>query len=251
MKSLFFIITLSLSFALCASTKLSPQERELMIQKKVGGFITIESKGKILVLDCQNTFNIDSITNSIYLAQKNLKVPFEIHKAVFTLEKAKNEITSKKGTSGIFIVDIESLPLSLISLEETWGMINIAKLRKGAADEVLTKRTAKEFNRVLAVMFGGGLSTQKSSIMRPVTDISDLDKIINVWIPFDTLSVIYNALPEYGLTHTKKIPYIKACKEGWAPAPTNEFQKAIWEKVRSEKERGPANALQIPMPKKK
>ena len=251
MKSLFFIITISLTLALCASTKLSPQEREFMIQKKVGGFITIESKGKILVLDCQNTFNIDSITNSIYLAKKNLKVPFEIYKAAFSVENAKKEITSKKGTAGIFIVDVEALPLSLISLEETWGMINIAKLRKGSSGEILTKRAAKEFNRVLAVIFGGGLSTQKSSIMRPVTDVTDLDKIINVWIPFDTLSAIYNALPEYGLTHAKRIPYIKACKEGWAPAPTNEFQKAIWEQVKADKERGPTNPIKIPMPKKR
>ena len=25
--------------------------------------------------------------------------------------------------------------------------------------------------------------------------------------------------------------YKKACEEGWAPNPTNEFQKAIWDKV--------------------
>ena len=52
------------------------------------------------------------------------------------------------------------------------------------------------------------------------------------------------------------IPYIestyrKACREGWAPAPTNDVQKAIWEDINATKERGPANALPIPSPKKK
>ena len=45
--------------------------------------------------------------------------------------------------------------------------------------------------------------------------------------------------------------YLKACEEGWAPTPTNEYQKAIWEQVKADKERGPTNPIKIPMPKKK
>jgi len=33
--------------------------------------------------------------------------------------------------------------------------------------------------------------------------------------------------------------------EGWAPAPTNAYQRAVWDEVKSEKERGPSNALKI------
>ena len=29
----------------------------------------------------------------------------------------------------------------------------------------------------------------------------------------------------------KRSVYRKACEEGWAPAPTNDVQKAIWDKV--------------------
>ena len=58
-------------------------------------------------------------------------------------------------------------------------------------------------------------------------------------------------LASAGVTPLRKTIYRKACQEGWAPAPTNEYQKAIWDKVRSEKERGPTNPIEIPMPKKK
>ena len=29
----------------------------------------------------------------------------------------------------------------------------------------------------------------------------------------------------------RRIPYRQACQEGWAPAPTNAVQRAIWNKV--------------------
>jgi len=48
-----------------------------------------------------------------------------------------------------------------------------------------------------------------------------------------------------GMAAPKLVPYLKACQEGWAPVPTNDYQKAVWERVRSEKERGPANGLRI------
>ena len=142
------------------------------------------------------------------------------------METAQREIAAMNGTAGVFIVDEPSLPISLVSLEETWGMVNIAKLREGVSADVLAKRAAKEFNRVLAAVFGGGLSSQKSSIMRPITRASDLDRVVNSWIPFDTLGVVFNALPEYGITRRRRIPYIKAVREGWAPAPTNDAQRA-------------------------
>jgi hypothetical protein len=45
--------------------------------------------------------------------------------------------------------------------------------------------------------------------------------------------------------------YRKVMKIGWTLAPTNEYQKAICEQVKADKERGPTNPIKIPMPKKK
>ena len=231
MKTVIFTITLLSSIAASAVQKMTPEERDLLIQQKVGGFIEIEAKGTILVINCQRLVSLESIEDTISLARKNLQAKVDVVEGMFSVESAKDELTTRNGTAGIFIIDAPSLPISLVSLEESWGMVNVAKLREGASADILVKRTAKEFNRVLSAVFGGGLSSQKSSIIRPMTKASDLDKAINTWIPFDTLGVVFNALPEYGITHRKRIPYLKACQEGWAPAPTNEFQKAIWDKV--------------------
>jgi len=47
------------------------------------------------------------------------------------------------------------------------------------------------------------------------------------------------------------VNYKKAVAEGWAPAPTNDVQKAIWDRMKAEKERGPANAVKITPPNQK
>jgi hypothetical protein len=58
-------------------------------------------------------------------------------------------------------------------------------------------------------------------------------------------------LKSLGVTPAEMTTYRKACREGWAPAPTNDIQKAIWEQVKADKERGPTNPLKISMPKRK
>ena len=47
----------------------------------------------------------------------------------------------------------------------------------------------------------------------------------------------------HGLASAKRVAYKKACQEGWAPAPTNDIQKAIWDKVMAEKAKA-TNATQ-------
>ena len=37
----------------------------------------------------------------------------------------------------------------------------------------------------------------------------------------------------FGVAPAKLVPYQIACREGWAPPPTNDVQKAVWEKVHS------------------
>ena len=54
-----------------------------------------------------------------------------------------------------------------------------------------------------------------------------------------------------GITPYRRTTYREACQEGWAPQPTNDVQKAIWEQVKADKERGPTNPITIPPPNQK
>ena len=53
------------------------------------------------------------------------------------------------------------------------------------------------------------------------------------------------------MTSYIKATYLRACHLGWAPPPTNDVQRAIWEKIKAEKERGPTKPITIPPPNAK
>jgi hypothetical protein len=67
----------------------------------------------------------------------------------------------------------------------------------------------------------------------------------------DMIDAIRRNMKARGITQTMISSYLKACEQGWAPAPTNDYQRAIWEKVKADKERGPTNPITIPPPGRK
>ena len=54
-----------------------------------------------------------------------------------------------------------------------------------------------------------------------------------------------------GVTRSQTFSYRELCTQGKAPAPTNDVQRAIWEKVKADKERGPSNPIKIEPPGRK
>ena len=63
-----------------------------------------------------------------------------------------------------------------------------------------------------------------------VTSLSDIEAS-QEGIPYDKVISAQKFLKSRGYAPLIRAPYAKACREGWAPAPTNDIQKAIWDKV--------------------
>ena len=69
--------------------------------------------------------------------------------------------------------------------------------------------------------------------MRDVTKPSDLDALSAESYGVETLNKLAQSMPLYGLKPYHRSTYRKACEEGWAPAPTNDVQRKIWNEVRT------------------
>ncbi len=67
----------------------------------------------------------------------------------------------------------------------------------------------------------------------------------------DPVMRMVNGAMARGIDTVRTDTYRRACQEGWAPAPTNDVQRAIWEQVRADKERGPTKPITISPPNKK
>jgi hypothetical protein len=185
--------------------------------------------------------NLSSIFRSRVLVNKDCK---------FSICGAEDIRRNAKANVAFFLIEDKNMPISLVSMEGRWTMVNIAPLSEGTTDpEILKKRTLRELQRTTkALMTSVVVDGDTAQI---ITKGSDLDGIKGGIMTPQVIVEMLTGLPAWGITPDRTSTYKRACKQGWAPTPTNEYQKAIWERVKADKERGPTNPLKIPMPKKR
>ena len=103
---------------------------------------------------------------------------------------------------------------------------------------------------VFGLLLGGGDCAYRNCVMAPVSSMADIDAMkVNMFCP-DPFNRVRMHLGAIGIRPPVRTSYRKACVEGWAPPPTNQYQKAIWEQIKADKERGPTNPIEIKPPKK-
>ena len=238
--------------AMSTEEKRAFREKRIAFHKEKAGGILIDTRGMsgtIFVINAQTTISSDQIRLPVQWLQNFLKVQFKVVNGGYVRrEKAYSFRQSHKANAIIVVYEDKSEPSSiLVAPELRWASVNIARL----GPDNLTDRTQKEISRAIAYVCGGMSSQYHPTLGSHVDSPSFLDCVEGYDLPVDILMSIRQFLPQLGVRPYREVIYRKACKEGWAPAPTNEYQKAIWDKVRSDKERGPTNPIEIPMPKKK
>lgn len=112
------------------------------------------------------------------------------------------------------------------------------------------ERFEKELWRVVAFACGGVNSFIPYCVMKTVTKPSDLDKIECKQFNPDIGEMVKRDLGKWGFGRVETLNYRAACREGWAPAPTNEWQQAIWDKAQLERQfdkqaQEPTNPIRI------
>lgn len=216
-------------------------------------------KGTISIVSAQEAVPCSEISDAVELVRKTGKFNFQISSMPasnpWNLESVAN-ICSKNGAQvTIFIVDDDKTPASLVAPEEHWAVINVRKVGKGLPDNatlrkrMLAIRTRREFIRTFVLLCGGGASQFPGNLM-DAAKVEDLDTV-EEFIPVDIPPRYTTYLEKIGVTPAYEKFYYLACKEGWAPQPTNEIQQAIWNRVKERKERGPTNPIHILPPKAK
>lgn len=210
-------------------------KRERML-RKTGGFLMRipENAGCFKVINAQSKVSSDSLSPFVKDMGRftSTLVMLESHKESVTIDTA-SLLLQKYGANGcLFIVDNDSYPISLVAQEAKWGMVNVAALRTDGADQTaLALRTAREAWRVFALVVGAGDTSMGHCLLKPVFAAEDIDKLSTNSISPEPLLAIKDHMDAMGIRQVSRCTYLEACQEGWAPVPTNEYQKAIWDKV--------------------
>ena len=155
--------------------------------------------------------------------------------ACFDLRKVPAALHELGANGGIWIIDDPSLPATLVAPESDWGVINVAKLFEDSPDaEKLDLRLRKFFNRTFANLHGvSDPVMMPGCVMKQAVGIGGIDALTCSMFSPESQSKVSSYLTNAGYKQVKSGTYYDACEQGWAPLPTNDIQRAIWEKVHS------------------
>ena len=201
---------------------------EERFNKHTGGRLIVPGslKGKIVYVNAQKRAPEKWLTDNAEVFKKSTKFAIETAQGEFSFPNPKIQ-----GDASLFVVDDEKLPPLLSAPESRWAMVNVAPLAKGAGEkpQFFAARVQKELTRGFCLLAGAQNSGYPEALVGCITAPEQLDKFADCRLPVDVLARFPAYLQGYGITPAIESTYRKACKEGWAPQPTNEYQKAIWD----------------------
>lgn len=239
-RTLFPAIALGIAFSVGANAATAPGDKprlstierkaklEAVVNQRVGGFIERpgSGKGSIVYVNCQKKAPKAWIDESMaYFAEVT---KFRVNYAEGTFDIKAPKVV---GDASIFIIEDETLPAILVAPESRWALVNIAPIAKEQRPVFFEQRTKKELSRAFAYLCGATGSKFERSLTRGITSQAELDKNYDYELPMDIVQRFWDYMKPLGVLPAQRATYLKACEEGWAPAPTNDVQKTIWDKV--------------------
>lgn len=213
--------------------KLTPEQRREAALKRTGGTVVEPGSGSgfVAIVNRQGKVGAADIGGAIDAIRKDRRYVFKI---VGTEEEAKGAALTVR------IVDEAGKPPMIAAPEASWAEVNVAGLvpdlpGEKAKAKFTVIRARKMILRAFAYAAGAGGSGFPGNVL-DITELRDLD-YCQEFIPMDAVNVITKHLAKRGLEPERAISYRFACEEGWAPAPTNEYQKAIYEEIKNPEKR--------------
>ena len=215
-----------------------------------GGFVVYPNsqKGSIAILDIQDSVSIEESFNEVFQSIRR-QIPVKIEYLKRSVAEYPTLKAQAKANFAVILTSDDKLPPSMIVPEEGYAVVNLVKYKKGLTlpkdDGTYKKRCAKATLKAFMLLCGGCTSRYPGHVGTALS-VCDLD-LSHDKIPIDIQDGIKKYLSSAGVTPLRRTIYKKAVEEGWAPAPTNAIQKAIWEKVHA----APKNPMKIKFDPKK
>lgn len=211
------------------------RERARLLEMQGGTVVRKGSfAGKVAIINTQSRLAVSNLASVARTFVEQTQCNFVVEKGApgnpDALRKAANADVA------IVVVDDADTPLLLLAPEDRWGVLNVARLvddlpSQSAKRRFFDSRGRKELIRGLSMLCGGAASQFKGNLMNAAT-LREAD-CMDERLPIDMVANYRRHLKACGVTQREETTYLDACLEGWASAPTNDVQKAVWDKVRA------------------
>lgn len=216
-----------------ASPAPTPAAKKVSRVELLGGIATKDPEGPAVVL-------VDTVGGSAYplsrvVTEYTTLQPTRIETVT---EKAGGDILAyargvmkSRGALMVVVLAAEGdRPALSVYPEERIAVVNMDRLAEGADERRLEDRTIKEVWRAMGFLFGTGYAPDDFSAMQPVGTPEELDAVRAQLINPRDMRICSRLCDKHGAVRGVRTTYRQAVVDGWAAEPTNDVQRAIWEK---------------------
>lgn len=213
-------------------------DRTRLIEKN-GGLVWRLPTGPVLMfLNAQHEVPAQQIEAIAKEMNHFLRIPNEVRitDANGTNGAELAERVLREGTNRVaFVVVLVSetgAPSLLVAPENRWAVVNVQALATDKPNvEIFRKRVQREQWRAVCYVLGAANSSMSNCAMSPVFTPSDLDSLALTASP-EPFARMRGTIDRMGMQSPTATTYRHAVEQGWAPSPTNDIQRAIWQEIR-------------------
>lgn len=243
MKNLVFALIASAAIVAVADdarkTLPVPLSKMAEFNAKTGGLVDPPANAKALVFLDARADRTPSLSNQVSNVEKMLGFAMDL-KLVTLDAKAcprKFAFDARKNGAGAVVLFYERAddPVLTAYPEDAVVLVNALALRADNPDRRwLNRRVMTEFWRSIAFAMGGYCVPGKmgGESMQPIFSLKDFERLNGAGLSPMQQTAINNTRLRLGIHGRNPVPYSRACREGWAPAPTNDVQKQIYEQTK-------------------
>ncbi len=215
-----FCLSCLACYAQAKRPKLTPEQIAERKYRHFGGYLYQPQQTKVISI-----INDQKLVDAAFLA----KVAEEMR----TLMRVPVSVGATKDVAvTLKVCECDKLGPLVILPESATACVSVKKLSSDApSKEVLESRVNKELWRGLIYALGGGNTFVPLCVMKQVSSLAELDAIPTRVACPDAFDRAMIGASHLGIKPERRVSYRQACREGWAPAPTNDVQKAIWDQL--------------------
>lgn len=221
------------------AVKVTPYPASKMneFNKMTGGLVDPPANAKVLLILDARQEDVPELKRLTEATEELAEVAVDTQKITLDDKACPQKVAfdAKTGKAGavILIYERDGAPVLSAFPEDGVVLLNVLPL---VADNPNRKwrirRSVTEYWRSIAFALGGyGMPTQLCNSMQPIFSLKDYETLRGAGLQPVQFSQIQSSKWKLGITGRNPVPYSTACREGWAPAPTNDVQRAIYEKT--------------------
>lgn len=241
MKKLVFAFAAALALAATADeqhkTLPVPASKMAEFNAKTGGLVNPPANAKALVFLDARPDRTPSLENQVKSAEMSLGFAIDLKPVTLDAKACPRNFAfdARKNGAGAVVLVYERAGDPVLSTfpEDAVSLVNVAPLKAdNPGSKWLTRRIMTEFWRSIAFAMGGYATPGKmgGASLQPIFSLKDYESLNGAGLSPMQIASLAEAKTKLGICSRNPVPYSRACREGWAPAPTNDVQKSIYKR---------------------